>query len=328
MMRQLFIVLLFLLDFGQIRAQSVAGYSRVDAFVKNYSIKIANQSELDEFIDVVMNNFSDDTERLRAAFYWISENIRYNYKAVTESRFQQPTINALLQSGQAICSGYANLMEYFCKKFKIECVTIDGTGRSLYTDIVLDPQKLSIDHSWNAVKVNGQWKLIDATWGSGYTDYATGNYHQWRNDKYFLADPTTFIYKHFPKQASWQLLDTLVTASQFCNYPFVDEGYFTNQLQKVIPFHLYLDRKVGDTLTFQFFTPKELNYVALESLDNKIIERGRLTSTKTGYTYTFRPKKEGEYDLRVSLFYIDEKARSGYVTYSPALIYRLRVNSK
>ncbi|MBI2731661.1 MAG: hypothetical protein HYX40_13100 [Sphingobacteriales bacterium] len=303
-------------------------FLKADAFVKNYPHKINSQQDLDKFIDAVNKKFTAGEDKVRAAFYWISENISYNYKAVTDRTYRPKDITSLLQSGEALCSGYANLMEYFCKKFGIECVTIDGTGRSLYSDIVLDPLKLSNDHSWNAVKLNGEWKLIDATWGSGYTDYATGEYHKSRNEKYFLADPRIFIYKHLPLKPQWQLLDTTVTANQFCNWPFIDEGYFANEITNVYPLQLFIDKKVGDTIQFKFYTTKEVSHVALESLDNQVVERGKLSSGKHYYSYTFRPKKTGEYDLRVSLFYLDEKARYSYITYAPALIYRLRVKSK
>ncbi|MBI1779758.1 MAG: hypothetical protein HYR66_00005, partial [Sphingobacteriales bacterium] len=177
-------------------------------------------------------------------------------------------------------------------------------------------------------KLNGQWKLIDATWGSGYTDYASGQCHKSRNEQYFLGDPAFFIYKHLPIKPEWQLLDSAITANQFCNWPFVDEGYTVNNITKVYPFQLYIDRKAGDTVQFKFYTSKQFSHIALESLDNQVVERERLNAGNGYYSYTFRPKKAGEYDLRVSLFYIDEKARYSYVTYTPALIYRLRVKPK
>lgn len=303
-------------------------YFKADEFVKNYPQKITNQQDLDRFIDAVNKQFSSPTDKVRTAFYWISENIGYSYKGATDRNYKAKDITALIQSGEALCSGYANLMEYFCKKFGVECVTIDGAGRSLYTDVVLNPQKLISDHSWNAVKLNGQWKLVDATWGSGYTDYASGQYHKSRNEKYFLGDPSFFIYKHLPLKPEWQLLDSAVSATQFCNWPFIDEGYTASNITKVYPFQLYIDKKVGDTVQFKIYTNKQFSHIALESLDNQVVERERLNTGNGYYSYTFRPTKVGEFDLRVSLFNVDEKARYSYVTYTPALIYRLRVKSK
>lgn len=317
------VVILFL---GSAAAGQNNLYARVDEFVKIYPVTINNQQDLDKFIDAVNKRFTADADKVRAAFYWISENISYNYQAVNDRTYRSKDITMLIQSGQALCSGYSNLMEYCCHKFGIDCVTINGTGRSLYTDIILDPQRLSNDHSWNAVKINGQWKLLDATWGSGYTDYATGVYHKSRNEKYFLSDPSFFIYKHLPVKPEWQLLDTTVSATRFCNWPFIDEGYFTNNLSAVYPFQLRIDRKAGDTIVFKFYTDKELTHVAIESLDNQLVERGYLTKNRNYYSYVFRPKKPGEFDIRVSLFYLDEKSRYSTVTYSPALIYHLNIS--
>ncbi|RTL60198.1 MAG: hypothetical protein EKK37_04985 [Sphingobacteriales bacterium] len=328
-MKQTLIIIYIICSFAfTAQSQQENKYFKVDEFVKNYPQRINNQQDLDQFIDAVNKKFNSPTDKVRAAFYWISENISYNYKAVNDRSYRTKDITSLIQSGEALCSGYSNLMEYFCKKFGIECVTIDGTGRSLYSDVVLNPQKLSADHSWNAVKLNGEWRLIDATWGSGYTDYTSGQYHKSRNEKYFLADPAFFIYKHLPLKPEWQLLDSSVSAAQFCNWPFIDEGYTANNITKVYPFQLYIDRKAGDTVQFKFYTSKQFSHIALESLDNQVVERERLNAGNGYYSYTFRPGKVGEYDLRVSLFYIDEKARYSYITYTPALIYRLRVKAK
>jgi transglutaminase/protease-like cytokinesis protein 3 len=328
LMKKLFSTLIFLFLFLPVFSQQENKYQQVDAFVKNYPEKIINQQSLDMFIDGINKNFTADTDKVRAAFYWITENITYNDNQTEIRGKRAKDITTMLQTGEAICSGYSSLMEYFCKKLAVECVSIDGTGRSLYTDIVLNPEKLSNDHAWNAVKLNGEWKLIDATWGSGYTDYSTGTYHKSRNEKYFLADPSVFIYKHLPVKPQWQLLDTAINAYEFCNWPFIDEGFFSNNIAAVYPFQLNIDKKAGDTVQFKFYTTKEVSHVALESLDNQLVEKGKLFKGKNYYSYTFRPKKTGEFDLRVSLFNLDEKARYSYVTYTPALIYRLRVKSK
>lgn len=328
MYKKVFLVFLSFTLFATGFNQSVKKYTEADAFVKNYPAKVTNQAGLDIFIDAVNKKFTTDIDKVRAAFYWISENIGYNYKAVSDNSIRQNDITALIQSGKALCSGYSNLMEYFCRKFGIECITVNGTGRSLYSDIILNPDKLPSDHSWNAVKLNGEWKLIDATWGSGYTDYSTGQYHKSRNEKYFLATPETFVYKHFPLKPEWQLLDTAISANTFCNWPFVDEGFFANELSKVSPFHLYIDKRVGDTVQFKFYSTKDLNYISFQSLDNTVTEMGLLKKSGNNYSYIFRPKKTGDFDLRVSVFFMDMRNGRGSVIYSPALIYRLRVKSK
>ncbi|HET9056868.1 MAG TPA: transglutaminase domain-containing protein [Chitinophagaceae bacterium] len=322
------LLLIFCCNIIIVNSQTTNKYDVVDRYVKNYSLKIINKEGLDRLIDTINKKFFHDIDKVRAAFYWITENIGYNDNAATNKDYQYNNLDALLQTGKALCGGYANLIEYFCRGFEVECVTINGTGRSLYSDIILNPESLSINHSWNAVKLDGVWRLLDATWGSGYTNYKTGEYHKSRNENYFLADPQTFIYNHLPQKPEWQLLNGLVSATRFCDWPYIDEGYFTNQIFKVYPFQLYIDRKVGDTVQFKFFTNKQLSHIALESPDSKLIERGRLSVNSNFYSYTYRTTRNGEFDLRVSLFYLDEGRHTGYVTYTPTLIYRLRVNPK
>ena len=46
----------------------------------------------------------------------------------------------------------------------IECVIIDGYGKTAQNPI---DTHSTPNHSWNAVKLNGDWFLCDATWSAG-----------------------------------------------------------------------------------------------------------------------------------------------------------------
>ncbi|GIY00407.1 TGc domain-containing protein [Caerostris extrusa] len=41
-----------------------------------------------------------------------------------------------------------------------------------------------ITHAWNAVFIFGAWRLIDVTWGTGYTDH-TGKFQRKLNEHFF-----------------------------------------------------------------------------------------------------------------------------------------------
>lgn len=70
----------------------------------------------------------------------------------------------------------------------------------------------STNHTWNAVYVDDEWHFMECTWGAGYID--KNKKFVWRyNDNYFLPDPETMIFTHFPyfdpdfeESKDWQLL--------------------------------------------------------------------------------------------------------------------------
>lgn len=73
------------------------------------------------------------------------------------------------------------------------------------------------DHSWNAVKINEKWFLIDCTWGVQGI-----HVEESQTDFYFLTDPYHLISTHFPymtdnpkTSSEWQLLPTPVSINEF-----------------------------------------------------------------------------------------------------------------
>jgi hypothetical protein len=101
------------------------------------------------------------------------------------------------------------------------------TGDTLFLD----------SHAWNVVEIDGEWKLIDATWGTGYIKarkqvlkkilfklfripYATRyRFIHKPNYKYFCPDPEVFVKDHLPSTPAWQLLDCSVPIDSFQRTP-------------------------------------------------------------------------------------------------------------
>jgi hypothetical protein len=52
-------------------------------------------------------------------------------------------------------------------------------------------------HAWNAVKIEGSWRLVDVTWASQVTGVREG---------FFMVPPEQFIETHYPSHSDWQLL--------------------------------------------------------------------------------------------------------------------------
>lgn len=97
-------------------------------------------------------------------------------------------------------------------------MTIPGCSKGLrhQPDKEFKPEERN--HSWNAVHVQGEWRFIDCTWGSGYLD-ADGKYQRQFDEFWFLTDPEMFCYDHFPAHADWQLLDKPIDIDEFNKRP-------------------------------------------------------------------------------------------------------------
>jgi hypothetical protein len=79
-------------------------------------------------------------------------------------------------------------------------------------------------HAWVAVQLDGEWKLLDPTWGSGHVD--KGRFVRHYNDYYFLTPPERLIFTHLPEKERWQLLSTPVAAAEFDRWGEVSSTLF------------------------------------------------------------------------------------------------------
>lgn len=92
---------------------------------------------------------STDEQKVRLIHDFIVDNFDYDSSDFRKSAGS--VSDAIANGGKLVCSGYTRLFMQLCNKYGLECVPIYGTGSGQ-------------NHTWNKVKVNGEWKYIDVTW--------------------------------------------------------------------------------------------------------------------------------------------------------------------
>lgn len=232
------LILLFVLF---ISVPTFAQYEHVDDKVRTYPVKFSNSAALAKRI---ATDFSSDTDRARAIFTWTALNIRYDLQAyytrenngvaysyttpedkiVKDREFRKSLVARTLKTGKAVCEGYSSLVFLVATELNIEAVIIPGTSKNSYAEIGKLP-KFS-DHAWNALKIDGKWQLIDATWAAGVVNSATNKFEKRFNDVYFFTDPDKFFFNHYPEDPKWLLTDK--TAADFAALPFYYPSYLSS----------------------------------------------------------------------------------------------------
>jgi len=120
-----------------------------------------------------------------------------------------------------------------CSNAGLACVTITGWAKGVdyRPGVAITSQPLN--HSWNAVYVDGDWQLIDSHWGTRFlqseSNVAENLVYEF-DDFYFLTVPEQLAYTHRPQDSVWQLLSEPQTAAQFEDYPLVKSYFFHNQM--------------------------------------------------------------------------------------------------
>jgi transglutaminase/protease-like cytokinesis protein 3 len=195
----------------------------IDLYVKNTPSSVT--ASVQTLANYLIQPAQNDVEKARAVYDWIAMNISYNYNEYLNPSAGGTSAADVLQSRSSICEGYSNLFQTIGTTAGLDVETIDGWGKGIgYSagDQITEPS----NHAWNAVKINGQWYLLDSTWGAGYTD-EQNNFVFDFDDEYFLMPPEQFIYTHFPEDAKWQLLSTPISNTEFADLPYVQKKFFS-----------------------------------------------------------------------------------------------------
>lgn len=207
-MKALFLCLSLLLSIHFLNAQD---FKKVDQHAKN--TPSGAEKSIETLAAYLNKAGTSETEKVRAYYVWLTDNIAYDTKTFFSNN-PKPKTSATdaLNRRKAICQGYAELFKALCDNSNIECFIITGYSKGYgYT-----PNKKfdNSDHAWNAVKTDGEWKLIDATWGAGYLNDKK-KYEQRFTEKYFSPNPAKMVLDHLPVDPMWQLLSCPISMSDY-----------------------------------------------------------------------------------------------------------------
>ena len=304
-------ILVFFLSpcsFSAAAQTSPVNWKEVDRYLSSYSQPVRNAVELRAFGAHIRSNWPDSFARLQIAYAWVTRHIVYDCEGVKRKQTRW-ALDSVLKNRKAVCAGYVNVFRNLCEAAGLPCIDIQGYGRSGMEDLVIKRDSTGINHTWNAVRLGSEWKLVDVTWASGYTLDDCSNFISKRNDWYFCSDPSKFIWDHYPADSSWQLLRQTVSWQDFQQFPLVYPGVVENNLDDFYPKTVLLQKQKGDTIQFYFKTRKTYNRMIISSRKEAGIYRmDWLTKVEGGYAFLYIVPLTGQYDLQIDLLWMDTPA--------------------
>lgn len=302
----LILILLFLFTFPLFSQN----YKQVDEKVKTYPKSF---SKLDKLADQINIDFKTPEEKARAIYAWIAMNVSYDVKGMKstkgvsysyrnqeekqqiEKKMEEDLALKTMKQKKAVCQGYSTLHKILCEKTGLECEIISGTSKTTPQDIGKAPGRM--DHAWNAIKLNGKWKLVDATWGAGYMDQGTGKFKKLYSDFYFLTDPDKFFLKHYPEDKKWLL--TNKTAKDFTIQPLFYRNYFESNMEIVEPNEGEIKMPKNKIFKLAIKNCKDKN-VIISMANGKNVQQISPTSKKSICYYEYTLKGSGFLNVYVN----------------------------
>ena len=246
-------------------------FEEVDAIVQEYPKSFSNPEKLAKKIN---EDFDSELLKARAIYTWIASNIRYDvneyfskqkvYKFTYSTEEERKAIEKqladdlareTLKKKKGVCAGYSNLFNRMCELTGLESEVIAGTSKTFPGNIGEEPGRN--DHAWNAVKIDNEWYLVDATWGAGSVEYQKRKFMPKFRSIYFMTPPEKFFMNHFPENPDWLLVDK--DESEFSRLPLYYPQYLETDLTIIKPGNGIISTKPGKEIEFNFQTSLEMS---------------------------------------------------------------------
>lgn len=212
---------LLVLFFFQISlAQSTNPFATVDT--KMLKIPAESTQSTTDIANYINANFTSESDKIRAAFYWTASSISYDVENMNEPNFiytPQEKIASALTTKKGVCIHYAEVFSEIANKLGIKTHIIGGYTKQ---NGVVTP----ITHAWCGSKVDGKWQLFDPTWASGYVN--GGKFTKKFNNLYYKTEPSKLIQTHMPFDYLWQFLSRPLTNREFFTGKLTEEKPITN----------------------------------------------------------------------------------------------------
>lgn len=280
----------------------------IDSLAKAFTCSKCNK--LEQFSKALVEPYSNPRDKSRAIFAWIATHVRYDYKeaqtldkkirftgssvAEVEQKqkkyYEEEIPNVTFRTRKGICQDYSYLFKQMCSFVGIEAEVIPGLSKD-------DTKRVSkVGHAWNAVKLDGAWYLLDATWAAGHLDKK--KFIKAYSPGYYMADPQLFVLNHLPDDPKWQLLEKPIELPEFKKQPWLNYGQYKFPIEKVLPLGVPL-LKQGEQVSISFKFKSAAPFLMVLGRNDKPIPFKE--SAQDGYTtLKFNPKSNAEIEVVVS----------------------------
>lgn len=205
------------------------------------------ETSIESVAQYIAQQESDPWLRIKALHDYVADRVAYDAPSYFAGQVPAQDAQTVFARRTAVCAGYAKLLEAMGRAIGEEILYIVGDARTQISDLQGE------SHAWNAVRIEGNWYLIDATWDSGYVD-RSGFTKQYRTD-YLFPPPVAMVVTHFPEHTDWQLLSAPLSRGEFLRQPMMRPQFFAEGLSLISPTRSQTD--VQATATVQVQNPNQ-----------------------------------------------------------------------
>ncbi|MEI6408843.1 MAG: transglutaminase domain-containing protein [Bacteroidota bacterium] len=334
----LFWALLLLCTSAQAQTTALANpFEKIDARARACP-REATQS-IETLAAYLEKGTSSDLEKARSIFIWLTQFISYDDEGYNNDRDHIWTAQDILKRRKALCSGFSDLYAALGKAMKLQIKKIDGYAKGV--SFRPGTHFKESNHSWNIIKIAGNWHIFDATWGQGSSVTSNGllNSKKDFDPFWFDVNPYAAIFSHLPEDSTFALIHPVVDLPKFEKMPDISTKYFemgfdaadayrnfgkNNNLKlpecydfeaslKFVTAPQYAQLSLGKTYTFECVNPKAIKMAVMDAK-----KKWTYFEPNNGvYKFEYKPVTVG--DLRILAWFPNKNN-----TYSTLLLYQAK----
>ncbi|MEY5001908.1 MAG: hypothetical protein RLZZ211_1944 [Bacteroidota bacterium] len=194
-------------------------FTTIDAYARACPTHV--KTSLDAVAIYLKKATFSDIEKARSIYVWLTAHIRYDDKSYNSGDYADNSAEAVLRSKKAVCAGFADLYTELGLRMGLQIKTVIGYAKGFgYSE------EAGFDHSnhaWNAIQIDGKWRIFDATWGEGYgVEGSKGELVSVKkfDSDWFDVEPEYAIFSHYPENPADAFLTTKLSLSEYVRLPY------------------------------------------------------------------------------------------------------------
>ncbi|NOQ73287.1 MAG: hypothetical protein GQ574_14880 [Crocinitomix sp.] len=157
----------------------------VNSFAKADKIPRKTVRSIPLLTDYLTRGKISQKDKATAIHSWVTSNIRFNYNELSsEKYFVGVDPSVVLKAKKSLGDGFVELMKAMLDYAKIENETVSGYVH----DVAWNPGDtvVEMNHSWIAMKLDGEWSLADPAWDAGYIGRKPIDRKPYKEKKYII----------------------------------------------------------------------------------------------------------------------------------------------
>lgn len=226
-MKKNLLICLFLLSASQLYGQDKVLISPVEVIDTARLNKIAGlaakeERSLKKVVRLMEDSCKTELERVYTIYTYIAGYYKYDLnrlKLIYKREIKRELyLSEVIKKKKGVCGDFSNLFAALCDSLDIGCYRVSGYSRNF--NLFHPVRKNDYNHSWNAVRVDGNWYLLDVTFGMQH--FTKKKFDKDRIDYEFLfTDPITFGIRHLPADPVFQLVTRQRSYTDFRYHHFL-----------------------------------------------------------------------------------------------------------